>query len=58
MLVILTVVGAVITPQSLRVLRKRRGQSNKPVSVSENWHAESARTVFELLEITANGLSK
>jgi magnesium-transporting ATPase (P-type) len=53
-LVILAIAGAVITRQSLRAFRK----SNKPVSISESWHTESVKAVFELLEITANGLSK
>jgi magnesium-transporting ATPase (P-type) len=57
-LIILAVVGAVITRQSLRAFRRLKDQSNEPILASESWHAESAKTVLESLEITANGLSK
>ncbi|MEN8207323.1 MAG: cation-transporting P-type ATPase [Pseudomonadota bacterium] len=57
-LVILAVVGAVVTRQSLRAFRKPKDQSGAPVSTLESWHTESAKTVFESLETTPNGLSK
>ena len=58
MLVILAVVGALVTRQSLRAFRKPNGQLGEPVSTSESWHTESAKTVFESLETTPNGISK
>ena len=57
-LVILAVVGAVVTRQSLRAFRKPEGQSGAPASTLESWHTESAKIVFESLETTADGLSK
>ena len=57
MLVILAVVGAVITRQSLRTFRKQNGQSAEPVSTSESWYTESVKTVLESLETSPNGLS-
>jgi magnesium-transporting ATPase (P-type) len=57
-LVILAVVGAVVTRRSLRVLRKPKSQSGKTNSASVNWHTESTKKVFELLDTTANGLLK
>ena len=58
MLVILAIVGAVVTRQSLRAFRKLNGQSGESISTSESWHSQSTKAVFESLEITANGLSK
>ena len=57
-LVILSVVAAVVTRQSLKIFRKKNGQSDAPVSTSESWHNESVKIVFESLETTASGLSK
>lgn len=57
-LVVLAMVGAVVTHQSLKAFRKRNGRSGEAVSTAENWHAESVKTVFELLETTPDGLSK
>jgi len=58
MLVILAVVGAVVTRQSLKAFRKLNIQSDATVSTSESWHIESVKTVFESFETTSNGLSK
>jgi len=58
MLVILSVVGAVITRQSLRAFKKVDGQSGTPVFASGSWHAKSVKTVFESLETTSDGLSR
>jgi magnesium-transporting ATPase (P-type) len=58
MLVILSVVGAVVTRQSLKAFRKLNGQLGEPVSTSESWHSQSTKIVFESLETTTNGLSK
>jgi len=58
MLVILAVVGAMVTRRSLKAFRQLNGQSGELVSESESWHSKSAKTVFELLETSANGLSK
>ncbi len=57
-LVILSVVGAVVTRQSVRAFRKPKGQSGAPVSTLESWHTESAIIVFESLETTPDGLSE
>ena len=57
-LIILSVVGAVVTRRSLGALKKLNGQSSTPVLPSESWHTESAKTVFESLDTTADGLSK
>mgnify|MGYP001817629290 CR=1 FL=1 len=58
MLVILAVVGAVVTRQSLKAFRKRNGSPGATVQTAEDWHAESTKTVLESLETTADGLSK
>jgi hypothetical protein len=58
MLVILSVVGAVVTRRSLNAFRKISEQSYTPASTSESWYTECAKTVFDLLETTADGLSK
>ncbi len=55
-LVILVVVSAAITRQSFNAPRKQNAQSD--TSTSKPWHTESAKTVFELLEITTAGLTK
>jgi len=57
-LVVLAVVGAVVTRQSLRAFRKPNGEPGEPVSTVEDWHAESVTAVLELLETTPDGLSK
>ena len=58
MLVILSIVGTVVTRQSLKAFRKLNGQRGESISTSENWHSQSTITVFESLETKANGLSK
>ena len=40
MLVILAVVGAVVTRQSLRTFRKQNGQTAAPASTAESWHVD------------------
>jgi len=57
MLVILAVVGAVVTRQSLRAFKKMDVQSNAQILSSESWHTKSAKTVLESLEANSNGLS-
>jgi magnesium-transporting ATPase (P-type) len=58
MLVILAVVGAVVTRQTLNAFKKRNGRPGDTVSTSESWHTESANAVFESLNTTKDGLSK
>jgi magnesium-transporting ATPase (P-type) len=58
MLVILAVVGAVVTRQSLKTFRKRNGRPGEAVSTAEDWHAKDIETVFDSLETTLDGLSK
>jgi magnesium-transporting ATPase (P-type) len=58
MLVILAVVGAVVTRQTLNAFKKRNGQPSDTVSTSESWHTESANAVFESLNTTKDGLSR
>ena len=58
MLVILAVVGAVVTRQSLKAFRKPSDQSGVPDSTSENWHTESAEVVLISFVTTPDGLSK
>ncbi len=57
-LVLLSVVAAVITRQSLRAFRKVNAHAGEPVFASENWHTESTNIIFELLETTPSGLSR
>ena len=57
-LVILSVVGAVVTRQSLKAFRKLNGHLDETLSTSESWHTESVNKVFESLETTVNGLLK
>ncbi|MCW8851900.1 MAG: hypothetical protein OQK44_04485, partial [Gammaproteobacteria bacterium] len=45
-LVILAVVGAVVTRQSLKTFRKLNNQSGAPDSTSKSWHTESAKAVL------------
>ena len=58
MLVILSVVGAVVTHQSLKAYRKLKGSSGEPVSTSESWHSENIKAVLESLATSPDGLSK
>ncbi len=58
MLVILAVVGAVVTRQTLNAIKKRNGRPGDTASTSESWHAESANAVFESLNTTKDGLSR
>ena len=57
MLVILAVVGAVVTRQSLKAFKKQELPSNAPFLSSESWHTNSAKTALESLETTPDGLS-
>ncbi|MFC1774255.1 cation-transporting P-type ATPase [Pseudomonadota bacterium] len=58
MLVILAVVGAVVTRQSLRTVKRTNGQTGVPVSTLDDWHTKNAELVFETLETTPAGISK
>jgi len=58
MSVILAVVAAVVTRQSLKASKKLNDQLAAPVSTSESWHTESAKAVLELQATTSDGLSK
>jgi magnesium-transporting ATPase (P-type) len=58
MLVILGVVGAVVTRQSLKTFRKSNVQSDIPDSITESWYTESAKVVFGSFVTTPDGLSK
>ncbi|MEN8177838.1 MAG: cation-transporting P-type ATPase [Pseudomonadota bacterium] len=58
MLVILSVVGVVVTRQTLNAFKKRNGRPGDAVSTSESWHAESTNAVFESLNTTKDGLSR
>jgi magnesium-transporting ATPase (P-type) len=56
-LVILAIVGAVMTRQTLRAFREQSGQSDDRARVPESWHTENAKTVLELLDTNLSGLS-
>jgi len=58
MLVILGVVGAVVTRQSLKTFRKLKVQSDSPDSITESWYTESAKVVLGSFVTTPDGLSK
>jgi uncharacterized protein YacL len=58
LLVILAIVGAVVTRQSLKEFRKLTVQSDAQVSTSESWHIKSAEAVLESLITTPEGLSR
>jgi len=58
MLVILGVVGAVVTRQSLKTFRKLNVQSDIPDSITESWYTESAKVVLGSFVTTPDGLSK
>jgi magnesium-transporting ATPase (P-type) len=57
MLVILAVVGAVVTCQTLRAFREQNGPSDDRARAPKSWHTESVKTVFELLDTNLSGLS-
>ena len=57
-LVILAVVGAVVTRQSLKTFRKLNNQSGAPDSTSKSWHTESAKAVLASFVTTPDGLSR
>lgn len=57
MLVILALVGAVVTRQSLKAFRKLNDQSGEKASKSNSWHNLPIETVFQSLESTPDGLS-
>ena len=56
-LIILAIVGAVMTRQTLRAFREQSGQSDDRARVPESWHTENAKTVLELLDTNLSGLS-
>ena len=57
MFVILALVGAVVTRQSLSTFRELNNKSNAQDSTSEDWHAENAKTAIGSLNTTPEGLS-
>jgi len=58
-LVILGTVGAVVTRKIFKSFRKSlNNQSDVPDSVSDNWHAESAKAVLASFATTPDGLSR
>ena len=56
--IMLAVVGTVIISRSLKAFKKLNSRSDELVSISESWHIESIKEVFESLETTSDGLSK
>ena len=58
MLVIVAIVSAVVTRQSLRAFRDQGNRPDERTSVSSRWHAEAIEKIFESFETHANGLSK
>jgi magnesium-transporting ATPase (P-type) len=58
MLVILAIVSAVVTRQSLKAFREQSYQPDDRTPASSRWHAESAEKVFDTFETHSNGLSK
>ena len=57
-LVILAILGAVVTYNSLKKPGKVNGQSSEKVTTSESWHTQDVKTVFGLLATTPDGLSE
>ena len=51
------IIIAVVARRSLKPFRKINAPSGEPISTSESWHAVSAKTVFESLDTTPDGLS-
>lgn len=56
-LVIVAVVSALILRQSRKPFRKPKSSFDVTAPISTNWHALSAKSVFESLETTSDGLS-
>ncbi|RKZ69880.1 MAG: cation-transporting P-type ATPase [Gammaproteobacteria bacterium] len=57
-LIILAVVGVLVSFLLLKTFRKPHVQSGRPVLLSESWHVESEKAVFESLQTSVDGLSK
>ena len=57
-LVIVAIVSAVVTRQSLRSFREQSYQPDDRTSAPGRWHTESAEKVIESFETYSNGLSK
>jgi len=58
MLVILAVVGALVTRQTLRAFKEQVDQSDDQSIRTSSWHTESTETVLQSLETITSGLSK
>jgi len=56
MIVIMAVVGAVVTRQTIKAFKNINNQLGAVDSIPENWHTESTQTVFEFLATTPDGL--
>ncbi|VAW94535.1 Cation-transporting ATPase, E1-E2 family [hydrothermal vent metagenome] len=54
----LFLVAVVVARRGFKAFRMRERQPDERGLASESWHTESVKTVFELLESTADGLSK
>ncbi len=55
---VLIILAVVVAHQLYRAFKKSNNPSDESLSVSNNWHADSEKTVFESLETTTDGLSK
>ena len=58
MLVVLAIVGAVVTRQSIKEHRRLNVRSGTPDSATNSWHSEDAGTVMESLGVTPDGLTR
>jgi magnesium-transporting ATPase (P-type) len=58
MLVILAIVSAVITRQSLKAFREQNYQPDNRATASSRWHTETAEIIFETFATQSNGLTK
>ncbi|MCF6236849.1 MAG: cation-transporting P-type ATPase [Gammaproteobacteria bacterium] len=55
---VLLILAAVVAHQLHRAFKNPNNPSDESLSVSNNWHADSEKIVFESLETTPDGLSK
>jgi len=58
MLVILAIVSAVITRQSLKAFREQNYTPDNRATASSRWHTETAEIIFETFVTQSNGLTK
>jgi len=56
-LVLLSIMGAFVSSQSLKTFRSLKDQADTPTSTLDNWHTETIVAIFKSLETTENGLS-